>query len=79
MLSGAGGLIEPMLSGAGGRLSRCTLTGESHRTIDPYALKIPAPQGRNLHQRRTSLLHFSLNQNSQTGQNPIFGLETDCR
>ena len=30
-------------------LSRCTLTGASYRTIDPYALKIPAPQGRNLH------------------------------
>jgi hypothetical protein len=31
-------------------LSRCTLrTRKSHRTIDPNALKIPAPQGRNLH------------------------------
>jgi hypothetical protein len=23
-------------------------TGRSHRTIDPHALKIPAPQGRNV-------------------------------
>ena len=30
-------------------LSRCALRGKSHRTIDPHALKIPAPQGRNLH------------------------------
>jgi hypothetical protein len=30
-------------------LSRCALRGKSHRTIDPYALKIPAPQGRTLH------------------------------
>ena len=26
-------------------LPRCTLTGGSHRTIDPHALKIPAPEG----------------------------------
>jgi hypothetical protein len=30
-------------------LPRCTLKGGGHRTIDPHALKIPAPQGRNLH------------------------------
>jgi len=30
-------------------LSRCALQQESHRTIDPHALKIPAPKGRNLH------------------------------
>ena len=35
-----------------------------HRTIDPHALKIPAPKGRNLHQRRTPVLHFTLSQNS---------------
>jgi hypothetical protein len=43
------GLIEPMLSSAGAILSRCALRGKSHRTIDPHALKIPAPKGRNLH------------------------------
>jgi len=26
-------------------LPRCTLTGGSHRTIDPHTLKIPAPPG----------------------------------
>ncbi len=30
-------------------LSRFALRGKSHRTIDPDALKIPAPKGRNLH------------------------------
>jgi hypothetical protein len=34
------GLIEPMFS---------TADAKSHRTIDPDALKIPAPKGRNLH------------------------------
>jgi hypothetical protein len=44
-------------------LSRCApVSRNRHRTIDPNALKIPAPKGRNLHQRRTSLLHFTLNQ-----------------
>jgi hypothetical protein len=44
------GLIEPMISSAGGFiLSRSALNANSHRTIDPHALKIPAPQGRNLH------------------------------
>jgi hypothetical protein len=39
-----------MLSSAGVFvLSRCTLSENSHRTIDPHALKIPAPKGRNLH------------------------------
>jgi hypothetical protein len=27
-------------------------------------LKIPAPKGRNLHYRRTSLLHFTLSQDT---------------
>jgi hypothetical protein len=27
----------------------CAMRGKSHRTIDPDALKIPAPKGRNLH------------------------------
>ncbi len=44
------GLIEPMFSSAGGfDLSRCALNANSHRTIDPHALKIPAPKGWNLH------------------------------
>src|SRR5437588_583381 len=34
-----------MLSGAGGLLSRCTLTGRSHRTIDPLCLENPRPAG----------------------------------
>ena len=35
-----------MLSGAGGGLlSRCTLTGGSHRTIDPLCLENPRPAG----------------------------------
>jgi hypothetical protein len=38
-------LIEPMLSGAEGLLSRCTLTGGSHRTIDPLCLENPRPAG----------------------------------
>ena len=42
------GLIEPMLSSAGANpLALCTAR-KSHRTIDPHALKIPAPKGRNL-------------------------------
>jgi len=51
-------------------LSRCTLTAGSHRTIDPHALKIPAPEGRNLHLRRTSLLHFTLSQDSPPDRQP---------
>jgi hypothetical protein len=47
--SAAGGLIEPMLSSAGGPSPALHADGGSHRTIDPHALKIPAPQGRNLH------------------------------
>ena len=43
------GLIEPMLAARELILSRCAPNGNSHRTIDPHALKIPAPQGRNLH------------------------------
>jgi hypothetical protein len=43
------GSSGPMLSSAGGVLSRCTINKRSHRMIDPHALKIPAPQGRNLH------------------------------
>ena len=34
-----------MLSGAGGLLSRCTLTRGSHRTIDPLCLENPRPAG----------------------------------
>ncbi|MGC2400110.1 MAG: hypothetical protein WA510_10025 [Acidobacteriaceae bacterium] len=41
------GLIETMLSSAGA--NPLALRGKSHRTIDPHALKIPAPKGRNLH------------------------------
>jgi len=33
------------LSGAAGLLSRCTLTGGSHRTIDPLCLENPCPAG----------------------------------
>jgi len=40
---------EPMLSSAGGPSPALHADGGSHRTIDPHALKIPAPQGRNLH------------------------------
>jgi len=45
------GLIEPMLSSAGAYpLALCTENQKrSHRTIDPHALNIPAPKGRNLH------------------------------
>jgi hypothetical protein len=43
------GLIEPMISSAGAYpLALCTEPNR-HRTIDPDALKIPAPKGRNLH------------------------------
>jgi len=31
-------------------------------SVDPYALKIPAPQGRKISFGRTPLLHFRLNQ-----------------
>jgi CheY-like chemotaxis protein len=52
-------------------LSRCTLTTRrSHRTTDPHALKIPAPKGWNLHLRRTSLLHFTLSQDTARGLTP---------
>src|ERR1700722_10272526 len=34
-----------MLSGAGGLLSRCTLTRGSHRTIDHLCLENPRPAG----------------------------------
>src|SRR5271156_7027959 len=34
-----------MLGGAGGLLSRCTLTRGSHRTIDPLCLENPRPAG----------------------------------
>jgi len=40
---------EPMLSGAGGPSPALHTDGGSHRTIDPHALIIPGPQGRNLH------------------------------
>ncbi len=45
------GLIEPMRNSAGiNPLSRCVFTSRTwHRARDPYALKIPAPKGRNLH------------------------------
>ncbi len=46
------GLIEPMLGSAGANpLALCIARQESqsHRTIDPHTLKIPAPKGRNLH------------------------------
>jgi hypothetical protein len=44
------GLIEPMLCSAGANpLALRTIQETSHRTIDPHALKIPAPKGRNLH------------------------------
>ena len=44
------GLIEPMLCGAAVHCSRAGLSPccRRHRTIDPNAWKIPAPQGRNL-------------------------------
>ena len=31
------------------RSRACTAPEKSHRMIDPHALKIPAPEGRNLH------------------------------
>jgi hypothetical protein len=43
------GLIEPMFSSAGAYPLALYTARQSHRTIDPYALKIPAPKGRNLH------------------------------
>ena len=56
------GLIEP-IAAREPRLSRyAPVSCNRHRTIDPHALKIPAPKGRNLPQRRTSLLHFTLSQ-----------------
>ena len=43
-------LIEPMFCSAGANpLALHTDNQKSHRTIDPHALKIPAPQGRTLH------------------------------
>jgi hypothetical protein len=43
-------LIDPMLAAREPVLSRCTLTTRSKSSDDrPHALKIPAPQGRNLH------------------------------
>jgi hypothetical protein len=43
------GLIAPMFSSAGANvLALHTGNHKSHRTIDPHALKILAPQGRNL-------------------------------
>jgi hypothetical protein len=42
-------LIEPRLSSAGAYPLAPCLRRNSHRTIDPHALKIPAPKGRNLH------------------------------
>ena len=30
-------------------------------SVDPYALKIPAPKGRNTHYRKAIPLHFTLN------------------
>jgi hypothetical protein len=56
------GLIEPMCNSAGETLSRCALPGNCHRTIDPHALKIPAPKGRNLTLTDNALLHFRLSQ-----------------
>ena len=44
------GLIEPMRNSAGVDPPVLDIrTRNRHRTIDPYALKIPAPKGRNLH------------------------------
>jgi len=43
------GLIEPMLSSAGANPLALCIARKSYRTIDPHALKIPAPKGRNLH------------------------------
>ena len=61
------GLIEP-IAAREPRLSRyAPVSCNRHRTIDPHALKIPAPKGRNLPQRRTSLLHFTLSQDSCGG------------
>ena len=41
------GLIEPMRASAGAYhfRARCRISGTEHRTIDPNALKIPAPIG----------------------------------
>jgi len=39
-------------------LSRCALSGNNHRTIDPHALKIPAPEGAEIYtngERRFSI------------------------
>jgi hypothetical protein len=43
------GLIEPMLSSAGANPLALRTATKKPRTIDPDALKIPAPKGRNLH------------------------------
>ena len=44
------GLIEPMRISAGADpLALGIQNRNRHRTIDPHALKIPAPKGRNLH------------------------------
>ena len=43
------GLIEPMRISAGADPLALSIHRNRHRTIDPYALKIPAPKGRNLH------------------------------
>ena len=54
------GLIEPMFSSAGAQSSRAAhCNRKSHRTIDPHALKIPAPKGRNstLTENATSPFH----------------------
>ena len=42
------GLIEPMQNSAGADPLALSIQ-KQHRTIDPHALKIPAPKGRNLH------------------------------
>jgi hypothetical protein len=43
-------------------LSRCSTRAKSHRTIDPHALKIPAPTGAESTLTENVLLHFTLSQ-----------------
>jgi hypothetical protein len=45
-------------------LSRCSTRAKSHRTIDPHALKIPAPTGAESTLTENVLLHFTLSQHT---------------
>ena len=71
------GLIEPKAGSAGAQVpALCSVSDTGHRTIDPHALKIPAPKGRNLHYRTTSLLHFTQNQDTTAVFAFVWSLES---